>query len=180
MGKTYWDKPGKHQAQYDRLLELMPNIGSCSTVAGELIRAVTRLRHDLYNNGMGNNTSGAVNMLRELGTISEDTWAIIHPYTRGRLYEGEYGGDSLLVAIESAVNSTVEHILAHPELETTPNTVDMFDWTEDDEIFCEDCGDSKDDTPWGGWGHTCRGCEEQREEEEEELQRQDEEEEEDA
>ena len=29
----------------------------CDTVAGEMLRAAGRLRHDFYNNGMGNNTS---------------------------------------------------------------------------------------------------------------------------
>ena len=178
MDNTYWNDNGKHQAEYKRLIELMPGSGASTVVAGELIRAVSRLGYDLYNNGMGNNTSGAVNMLRELGAISDELHYTIHPYTRGRLYEGNYAGDSLQSAIEAACDSTIEHILAHPELETETNMHDMFEWQEEEEIFCEECGDSNDDAQWGTWGHICRDCEDEfnRAEEEEEREREEEEE----
>lgn len=178
MENTYWDKSGKYQAEYDRLIELMPPSGNAATVAGELMRAISRLGYDLYNNGMVNNTSGAVNMLLEKGAIEHDVWAVIYPFTRGRLYEGNYNGDMLQVAIETAVDRTIEHILVNPGLETQANSEDMFEWQEPDEHYCEDCGEVAD----GMWGSFCNDCEEQHEEEqrleeeEEELRRQEEEE----
>ena len=69
MENTYWSGTGTYQADYTRLVELMPGSGNADTLAGELVRACTRLAYDLYNNGMGNNTSGAVNMLRSLSLI---------------------------------------------------------------------------------------------------------------
>ena len=163
MNNTYWNNSGKFQAEYDELVKLMPGSGNASTVAGELIRSVSRLGYDLYNNGMGNNTSGAVNFLREKGAIDADTHATIYAYTRGRLYEGRYDGDDLQRAIERAVDMTVEMITRNPQLITMSNTEDMFDYGEPEQNFCEDCGDEVE----GRWSSVCRYCEEAREEEEE-------------
>ena len=163
MQNTYWNKQGKFQAEFDRLVELMPIMGSCDTVAGEMIRSVSRLGYDLYNNGMGNNTSGAVNFLLEKGAIDRDTHSTIYEFTRGRLYEGRYKGDALQVAIERAVDMTVEMIMRNPQLLTMANTEDMFDYSEEDQHFCDDCGDETD-----RWHSVCRYCEEAYEEEEEE------------
>ena len=160
MQNTYWNKQGAHQADYDRLVELMPMMGNCDTVAGELIRAVSKLGHDFYNNGMGNNTSGAVNFLEAKGAIDRNTYCTIYDYTRGALYQGRYDGDSLQVAMERMVDQTVEFILANPELETQANTEDMFDYSEEDQNFCEECGDETD-----RWSPVCRYCEEAYEEE---------------
>ena len=57
MENTYWSQNGKYQIDYDRLVGLMPAMGNSNKVAGELIRCVSRLGHELYNNGMGNNSS---------------------------------------------------------------------------------------------------------------------------
>ena len=162
MQSTYWNNQGTHQADYDRLVQLMPMMGKSDTVAGELIRAVSKLGYDFYNNGMGNNTSGAVNFLDAKGAIDRRTRSTIYDYTRGALYEGRYDGDSLQVAMEHMVDQTVEFILANPELETQANTEDMFDYSEEDQHWCDDCGDETD-----RWSHVCRYCEEAYEEEEE-------------
>ena len=155
MQNTYWNQNGTFQSDYDHLKELVPMSGNCHTVAGEMIRAVTRLAHDLYNNGMGNNTSGAVNYLSNRNVIDCKTTHAIHPFTMGRHYEGSYNGDSLQVAIESAIDQTIQHILNNPELETQQNDDDMFLHEDEDERYCEECGDtlgSFDD-------HTCEDCE---------------------
>jgi len=138
MEKTYWNNQGKFQAEYDRMVEeLMPASGNCATVAGEMIRSVSRLGYDFYNNGMGNNTSGAANFLREKGAIDPETYATIYAYTRGQVYRGRYNGDALHTAIERAVDQTVEMILRNPTLLTQDNSEDMFDY-EDAEERCYD------------------------------------------
>lgn len=49
---SYWDEKGKYQEEYDRLYqELVPDQGPAETVKGELIRSVSRLYHEAYNNG---------------------------------------------------------------------------------------------------------------------------------
>lgn len=132
---AYWNGKGRFQAEYNELVNLMPAMGKSHVVAGELIRSVSRLGYDFYNNGMGNNTSGAANFLREKGAISPDTYATIYEYTRGRIYNGRYNGDALQLAIESAVDQTVEFITRNPILITMPNEQDMFDFEEDFEDY---------------------------------------------
>ena len=139
MKNNYWHEAGKYQADYARLCDaLIPGMGNCDTVAGEMLRCVTRLAHDLYNNGMGNNTSGAVNFLLAKGVIDRKTHAVIYDYTRGQLYDGRYEGDSLQVAVEHAIDSVIELILANPVLTTQPNTEDMFDYEDEDEVYEDD------------------------------------------
>jgi len=156
MENTYWNNAGKYQADYDRLLKLMPSMGQCDTVAGELIRSASRLGYDFYNNGMGNNTSGAANFLLEHRAIDTETHQIIYEYTRGLIYSSHYAGDSLQRSIESMVDQTIEFILARPELLTQPNTVDMFDFSAEDQNWCDECGDEL----LGHGTSVCRHCEE--------------------
>ena len=158
MENTYWNDKGKFQAEYTRMVdELVPSMGNCETVAGELVRAVGRIGYDFYNNGMGNNTSGALNFLKHHSAIDDDVFAAIYDYTRGQLYHGRYDGDALQVAIERAVDMTVEFILRNPQLMTMENTEDMFDYEEEMQHFCEECGDEVD-SRYGGW--ICQDCEE--------------------
>jgi len=141
MENTYWNNQGKYQNDYDRLVELMPAMGKSSTIAGELIRAASKLAHDFYNNGMGNNTSGAVNYLDHMCVFDNDNtniYGTIYEYSRGRIYKGGYDGDALQVAIEKMIDLTIEFILENPEFETDKNTDDMFDFADDDEHFYDD------------------------------------------
>ena len=153
MKNIYYHRSGKYQADYDRLVDLMPMSGQCETVAGELIRAVSKIGHELYNNGMGNNSSGAVNFLLSQNAITQDTYDEIYPLTRGRLYNGNYKGDGFQLAVESAVDQTIELIRSNPELETRKNSVDMHDLADDEEFYCESCDEPTD------WGALCSDCE---------------------
>ena len=52
---SYWQETGEYQAVYDRLWEkLIPDCGEAETQHGELLRAISRLAHDYYNNGFCN------------------------------------------------------------------------------------------------------------------------------
>jgi len=163
MENTYWSGTGKYQAAYEELVAAMPRMGKCDTVAGEMIRAASRIGYDFYNNGMGNNTSGSLNYLREQSAIDDDIYDAIYGYTRGRIYNGHYEGDSLQVAIESMVDQTVGMIVHNPVLMTIENKEDMFDYQEEEQSFCETCGCEMDDNR--GW--YCEDCEYWMEEEEE-------------
>lgn len=126
---SYWNETGKNQAEYKRLVELMPFTGNADTVAGEMIRAASRLGHDFWNNGMGNNTSGAINYLDHIGVFDMDRTNLfgkIYEYTRGKMpSHNDFEG-----YINDMIDMTVEYILAHPELETQKNDKDMFDFEE--------------------------------------------------
>jgi len=160
MENTYWSQNGKYQTDYDRLVGLMPAVGDAETVAGEMIRSVSRLGHELYNNGMGNNSSGAVNFLWARSAIDQKTHEAIHPMTMGRIYNGNYNGDSLQVAIESAIDQTIRYILDNPTVEIAPNKESMFDHSDEDEHYCEECDELAD----GSWGSHCQSCEDHIEE----------------
>ena len=54
-GNSYWDGTGAYNEEYTELYDaLVPNMGEADTVHGELIRSVSRLSHDYFNNGNGN------------------------------------------------------------------------------------------------------------------------------
>lgn len=129
MKDTYWNQRGKYQADYDRLAdELMPAMGAADTVAGEMIRAASRLAYDFYNNGCGNDTSGALQYLRDKGVIDKYTYNTIKPYSRGELYRGDYDGDLIQIAFESIVDKTMEKILNNMDLIMEKNTEDLLDY----------------------------------------------------
>jgi len=133
MEDIYWNHQGRLQREFDELIKLMPASGAADTVAGELIRAANRLAYDFYNNGMGNNTSGAVNFLRRHGAISPGVYGTIYEYTRGRVYEGHYEGDALQRSMELMIDQVVEMIVRNPQLITISNDDDIFNYQDEEE-----------------------------------------------
>tara|TARA_R100001086_G_scaffold63867_1_gene29634 strand:+ start:13164 stop:13655 length:492 start_codon:yes stop_codon:yes gene_type:complete len=52
MGKTYWNDEGIYQTEYNELYKiLVPDCGDAPTIQGELIRVVSRLNYEYFNNG---------------------------------------------------------------------------------------------------------------------------------
>ena len=120
-------------ATFERIFaELVPQSGKCDTVAGEMLRAAGRLRHDFYNNGMGNNTSGALKFLREKSAIDRELFDYVLPYTTGRLYQGKYENDLFHIAIDRIVEMTTKMVTFNPQLMAMENTEDMFDYSDED------------------------------------------------
>jgi hypothetical protein len=55
IGKTYWEETAIYQNQYEQLFDkLVPRFGSAKTINGELIRVMSNLTHEFFNNGNGN------------------------------------------------------------------------------------------------------------------------------
>ena len=51
-GQSYWQGTGVYQKEYDDLYErLVPKRGCADTIAGEMVRGVSRLYYDYFNNG---------------------------------------------------------------------------------------------------------------------------------
>lgn len=132
-------------ATFERIFEeLVPQSGKCDTVAGEMIRAAGRLRHDFYNNGMGNNTSGALKFLREKSAIDRELFEYVLPYTTGRVYQGKYENDLFHIAIDRIVEMTTKMVTFNPQLMTMENTEDMFDYEDpfdwdNEDMECGEC-----------------------------------------
>jgi hypothetical protein len=61
---AYWNRTSPLFRKYrERYSALVPSEGKAPTLGGEALRAVSRLYYDAFNNGWGNNTSGAWNYL---------------------------------------------------------------------------------------------------------------------
>ncbi len=57
-GQAYWNKKGRYQKQYDELYKkLVPAEGEAPTEHGEVLRSISRIYYDYYNNGFANITS---------------------------------------------------------------------------------------------------------------------------
>ena len=145
---NFWDKTHRLSAQADQLFEeLVPPVGMCNTVQGELLRASSKIGYDWYNNGWGcNNWSGAVRFLQEYtdtmpvqGTsqqIKEFYSALrqVYEYSHGEPVDiGDSTADRLVTTIHEYV---VTCVLANSTM--IENTVDMWDLQELDFLPEED------------------------------------------
>lgn len=119
--------------------ELVPGNGKADSLAGEIIRATSRIGYRRYNDGdkigigYGKETTNApARFLQEKTTA---TISAIIDKMWGNCNDAEY--DELLESLNKAV---ADHIENNPELRKEP-TEDMWDWTDTD----EDRDDQEDD-----------------------------------
>lgn len=126
MGR-YWDNEGPHQADYDRLNEaLVPAQGPAESLEGEMLRAVGKLGYEFYNNGGGNNVSGALLFLKEhYPDFKESWWDDMAPHVTGN---GDGMTEGLLPVCEEMVDSVVQYVAAKNG-EYTPSELDMLSFT---------------------------------------------------
>lgn len=117
--------------------ELVPLSGKAGTVAGEIVRAISRIGYRNYNDGdhigvgYGRETCNpaarylAKNAGEAVAADISDIWGV---YDDGRY-------DILLAALEADVLAYLE---SHPELKSTPNQEDMFDYQDEYEDMDDD------------------------------------------
>lgn len=116
--------------------ELVPASGKADTVAGEIVRAVSRIAYRNYNDGdhigigYGNETCNPA--ARYLGKVvgGRVQQAIIDMWGVG-------DDDRYDKAVEALEEVVLEYLEQHPELKTTANSEDMWDYRnelEDREI----------------------------------------------
>lgn len=140
---NFWDNTHPLSAENERLYkELVPSVGNCKTLQGELLRASSKIGYDWYNNGWGaNNWSGAVVFISKLfymlpvlpepvkiDTLKKAlTW--VANYSHG---EPAPEGNAECARAQDMVTTIhefiVEAILANPVPIT--NTRDMYDFNE--------------------------------------------------
>lgn len=128
----------------DELFErLVPDTGKADTVAGEIVRAFSRIGFrwnndgDRIGTGYGRETCNPA--ARYLIAKADDKVVdIIYDMWGANMTDNEY--DDCLQELCAAVLNYLE---SSPELETTPNTEDMFDYRDKDEDVDEyDCEDN--------------------------------------
>lgn len=109
---TYWEGTGPHQREYDRYYEeLVAESGMSSTVEGELLSAATRLCYDYWNNGGGNNVSGAFYYLRQNLPFFKQEWTeALIPFVSGS--GGLYCSNVQLCAVEEILDTAVQFVTA--------------------------------------------------------------------
>lgn len=144
-GKYWNNTPEEFNQLYKKLI---PDSGACETLEGELLRSANRLYYDYYNNGFGNNVSGAENFLRNFGGSSHklmQSLNILHPYTRGANRE-LHNNPSLEQRVEIALDAMMDVIFyqvlaANNNNDFHKSPGDMFDYSEkDDPYYDEDDG----------------------------------------
>ncbi|MCI8351954.1 MAG: hypothetical protein HFJ86_12470 [Oscillospiraceae bacterium] len=131
--------------------ELVPASGKAGTVAGEIIRAVSRIAYRNYNDGdhivIGYRNETCNPAARYLGEVAGDRvkQAIVDMWGVGD--DSRY--DKAVEVLEEAV---LEYLEQHPELKTTANSKDMGDYRNDleDRDFPEDDEDDyyEDEEDW--------------------------------
>ena len=125
--------------------ELVPASGAASTVAGEITRAINRICYRCFNDGdhlgvgYGRETCNPAG--RYLTAKCDGKVAAMIKACWGVVDDTDY--DGLLDILEGLV---VNYIEAHPELKTTPNTEDMWDYRDKDEDV--DTYDEDEEEDW--------------------------------
>lgn len=117
--------------------ELVPSTGKADTVAGEIIRAVSRISYRYYNDGdrvgIGYGKKTCNPAARYLLKNGGDEVAIIIRGMWGMNVDDLYNK-----AVEMLKDAAIAYIEQHPELKTTPNDEDMWSYRDEQEDNCDD------------------------------------------
>jgi len=130
---TFYNSKNPMSAAYERLYaKLVPQCGKCDTVEGELLRASSRIYHDYYNNGFGNNWSGALNYLDQHFGLKAGERRLLRAYARGKIVKrSTYNTNTAIpAALEGIAERVVQHVALAEVTGLTPNSDDMFDLQE--------------------------------------------------
>lgn len=112
--------------------ELVPASGKADTVAGEIVRAITRIGYRNYNDGdhigVGYGRETCNPAARYLMKKADADVAQAVSNLWGVVDDGHY--DMLLAALEEAV---LDYLEAYPELRQQANEEDMWDYRDPEE-----------------------------------------------
>lgn len=133
----YWNNTGKYQAEYDKAWsELVPSSGSSEYVEGENLRAATRIYYDYFNNGFGNNLTGAYNWLKNHEFINQSMAYVLGEYANCQVaprYDNQFTDkDPIVIALELVIDSVIEDIISKNG-NFTKHDDDMFNYSEKDD-----------------------------------------------
>ena len=127
--------------------ELVPACGKADTVAGEIIRATSRIGFRWWNDGdmigagYGNETCNpAARYLLNVGDAGVAD-AVLNMWSNGHYYCNETEYERLMHQLNKEVLRFLED---HPDLKYAANTEDMFDYFDE----YEDKDDYEDEEDW--------------------------------
>ena len=110
--------------------ELVPPSGPCDTVAGELIRSISRIRYrdwndgDVFYEGYGIETCGPA-----VSYIIDNIDGMFDKFDN--IAKAQYEDDKYTDAINGIAKDIVEYIINNPETLETPRIREMFDYNCD-------------------------------------------------
>jgi hypothetical protein len=112
MGR-YWDGDGRHQKELEALaFALVPEEGDCETLEGEMISAANRIHYEFFNNGGGNNVSGALAFLAKHLPDFRETWTeALAPFVTGQCEPVDDECEAVLDATEQVLDAVVDHVI---------------------------------------------------------------------
>lgn len=132
--------------------ELVPTSGKAETVAGEIIRATCRIGYRWYNDGdqlgigYGKETCNPAGRYLACtcgGEIADQIWDLIYDPIYDDSYDGAYDA-----ALEKLNEAILEHIDANPELKTTENIQDMWNFRNRHEDVDDSWDEEEEDDYW--------------------------------
>jgi len=152
----YYDsdrQPREYRVFWDQLI---PDSGKAETVEGEMLRAVSKIQHDFYNNGFGNNWSGALAYLQQYlpsfgVNIPHTLWNTISPYATGRTHPNNQKIENNIGLALDQITDGVMAAIRNSDGNYHPNRADMYDmssptqWSDDEDDYDEDEDDYEDD-----------------------------------
>lgn len=119
--------------------QLVPRMGKADTVAGEIVRAYNRLEYRFFNDGdMVGIGYGCETCNAAARYLMHQGYEYISDYIND-LWDCE--GDEQLYgeALECLAGAVLDYIAMYPELKTTKNTEDMWDYFDRDYDIYNDC-----------------------------------------
>jgi hypothetical protein len=105
---SFWNRSNPRQAIYDELANLLvPGIGNAETIEGECLRAFQWIQHDAFNNGGGNNHSGALIFLRDhMPGFKKEWWDNLREYI-----VGGYATHNIQMTIHEIGENLLDHLI---------------------------------------------------------------------
>ena len=130
--------------------ELVPNVGKADTLAGEIIRAISRIGYRWYNDGdMINKDYGKETCNAAARFLMYNTNDTIREHIADIADTQCFPSDIYEDRLQELKIEVFNYIEQHPETREQ-ETVDMFqysepeDYDEEDDDWCEDCEDYED------------------------------------
>ena len=116
----YWSNQGRYETEAKALNNLVPAVGKADTFKGEIWRAATKIYHDYFNNGFGNEWVPVAEFLMDNIQLPSRVEILLLEHANGNIANGNYDYDLDLMI------DTV--ILRLRDIEDRDNDVDMWEY----------------------------------------------------
>lgn len=121
-------------------LKLVPAEGPAPTIGGELIRATLQINHNAFDHRFAKNTTGALNYIRSFCPVTTPEVKAAMRLIGNQIRRTGTGSWTTEIrnALDIMTTHIVDYVATHPDIQTSPNNVDMNDMQED--IFYDSVG----------------------------------------